>query len=69
MKCQILFSGDNKKTITNLLSAEFAQRVVKFKDLPHQQSVMRLHFLSEWNETRGNKFIIRCKSGVTCRYS
>ena len=30
MKCQILFSGKNKKNI-NLLSAENAQRVVKVK--------------------------------------
>ena len=29
MKSQILFSGKNKKNITNLLSAELAQRVVK----------------------------------------
>ena len=29
MKCQILFSRKNKKNIINLLSAEFAQRVVK----------------------------------------
>ena len=29
MKCKILFSGRNKKTIINLLSAEFALRVVK----------------------------------------
>ena len=29
MKCQILFSRKNKKTIINLLSAELAQRVVK----------------------------------------
>ena len=29
MKCQILFSGNNKKNITNLSSAEYAQRVVK----------------------------------------
>ena len=29
MKCQILFSGKNKKNIINLLSAENAQRVVK----------------------------------------
>ena len=29
MKCQILFSGKNKKNIINLLCAEFAQRVVK----------------------------------------
>ena len=31
MKCQILFSGKNKKIITNLSSAELAQRVVKVK--------------------------------------
>ena len=31
MKCQILFSGKNKKNITNLLSAELAKRVVKVK--------------------------------------
>ena len=31
MKCQILFSGKNKKNIINLLSAENAQRVVKVK--------------------------------------
>ena len=29
MKCQILFSGENKKNITNLSSAELAQRGVK----------------------------------------
>ena len=29
MKCQILFSGKNKKNINNLLSAELAQGVVK----------------------------------------
>ena len=32
MKCQILFSGKNKKkNMTNLSSAELAQRVVKVK--------------------------------------
>ena len=31
MKCQILFSGKNKKNIINLPSAENAQRVVKVK--------------------------------------
>ena len=38
MKCQILFSGKIQKNITNLLSAELAQRVVKVKkqfSLPH----------------------------------
>ena len=29
MKCQILFSGKNKKNITNLSSAELAKREVK----------------------------------------
>ena len=33
MKCQILFSGKNKKEIINLLSAESAQRVVMVKAL------------------------------------
>ena len=28
MKCQLLFSGENKKYIINLLSAELAQKVV-----------------------------------------
>ena len=31
MKCQILFSGKNKKNIINLSSAEFAQKVVEIK--------------------------------------
>ena len=31
MKCQILFSGKNKKNIINVSSAENAQRVVKIK--------------------------------------
>ena len=31
MKCQILFSGKNKKNIINMPSAENAQRVVKVK--------------------------------------
>ena len=31
MKCHILFSGENKKNIINLLSAEFAHKVVKVK--------------------------------------
>ena len=29
IKCLILFSGKNKKNITNLLSVELAQRLVK----------------------------------------
>ena len=31
MKCQSLFSGKNKKNIINLLSAEFANSMVKIK--------------------------------------
>ena len=33
MKCQILFSGKNKKNIINMPSAENAQRVVKVKEI------------------------------------
>ena len=33
MKCQILFSGKNKKNIINLWSAENAQRAVKVKEI------------------------------------
>ena len=33
MKCQILFSGKNKKNIIILSSAENAQRVVKVKEV------------------------------------
>ena len=32
MKCQILFSGENKENITNFLSAELAHRMIKVKD-------------------------------------
>ena len=38
MKRQILFSGKYKKNITNLSSAELAQRVVKIKE--HQMSAV-----------------------------
>ena len=45
MKCQILFSGKNKKSVINLSSAEFDQRVVKDKMViqgPVVQSVVSL---------------------------
>ena len=37
MKCQILFSGKNKKNIINLSSAENAQRVVKVNHVMHKR--------------------------------
>ena len=37
MKCQILFSGKNKKNIINLSSAENSQRVVKVNDCTKQK--------------------------------
>ena len=43
MKCQILFSGKNKKNIINLSSAEYVQRVVKIK--------------GSWYTFRGDDFI------------
>ena len=47
MKCQILFSGKNKKNIINLSSAENAQRVVKV----NKATVLAVHvskLLHEW---------------------
>ena len=40
MKCQILFSGKNKKNIINLSSAENAQRVVKVNVFYNSMSVI-----------------------------
>ena len=52
MKCQILFSGKNKKNIINLSSAENAQRVVKVKgrvvELSHFTSCQRT---SKWSKS------------------
>ena len=42
MKCQILFSGKNKKNIINLSSAENAQRVVKVKQPQKEQMASRV---------------------------
>ena len=49
MKCQILFSGKNKKNIINLSSAENAQRVVKVKLCIriYQKNCKLFHFESE----------------------
>ena len=44
MKCQILFSGKNKKNITNLSSAELAQRVLKVKNIKFHLSGNRDDF-------------------------
>ena len=41
MKCQILFSGKNKKNIINLSSAENAQRVVKVNERKQQHRKKR----------------------------
>ena len=41
MKCQILFSGKNKKNIVNLLSAEFAQRVVQVEYSKEQTTLLK----------------------------
>ena len=42
MKCQILFSGKNKKNIINLPSAENAQRVVKVNIGDHSRRVIQV---------------------------
>ena len=38
MKCQSLFQLKNKKNIIKLLSADFAQRVIKFNLIPFVQT-------------------------------
>ena len=48
MKCQILFSGKNKKNIINLSSAENAQRVVKVIAVSLLASVAQLDESSNW---------------------
>ena len=55
MKCQVLFSGKNKKNIINLSSAENAQRVVKVKGLRYEQS----HNVSNFKEV-GGAYLLLC---------
>ena len=43
MKCQILFSGKNKKNIINLSSAENVQRVVKVNMQHDTTLLMKAH--------------------------
>ena len=54
MKCQILFSEKNKKNVTNLLSAELAQRVVK-ANLNHYFSLLTTNTTVGITETNWGK--------------
>ena len=47
MKCQILFSGKNKKNIINLPSAENAQRVVKVKHTRPTDKVVKTQIFAD----------------------
>ena len=51
MNCQILFSGKNKKTITNLSSAELAQRVVKINGIHTRYSSVPTN---DWKASSSN---------------
>ena len=44
MKCPILFSGTNKKSIINLSSAEFTQKQVKVKQTVMALIILKLMF-------------------------
>ena len=46
MKCQILFSGKNKKNIINLSSPELAKRMVKVKERASKILSFKQIFLS-----------------------
>ena len=69
MKCLILFSGKNKKNITNLSSAELAQKVVKVRS---DVKIHKVHFFwrNKKNITRiipliwsyGHAFLRICKN-------
>ena len=41
MKCQSLFSAKYKKTVINLLHAEFAPRVAKLKVMSYVRSILQ----------------------------
>ena len=62
MKCQILFSGKNKKNIINLSSAENAQRVVKVKALSKVEAdnilILFIYIFSE-----------KIRLGISCELS
>ena len=45
MKCQILFSGKNKKNVTNLSSADLAQRVVKVNTFWSTEEIISVVFV------------------------
>ena len=45
MKCQNLFSRKNKKDITNLLSAELAERMVMFKVVSNRSGAVKKCFI------------------------
>ena len=49
MNCQILFSGKNKKNITNLSSAELAHRVVMVNLICIQNSYALVLFYNSWH--------------------
>ena len=68
MRCQILFSGNNKNNIVNVPSAELAERVVQVKG--ERNHVVKKYFTKKsltdhknWykldqNRSRNNKVII-----------
>ena len=43
MKCQTLFSGENRQNTIHLFSAEVAQRVVKVQSKKPQKSFVNSH--------------------------
>ena len=56
MKCQILFSGENKQNITNLSSAELAQRVVMVSRVILATPLSGLKSNDSYIEKDGNLF-------------
>ena len=65
IKCQIPFSGKNKKIITNLSSDEFAQRVVKV--ITYMVFNARKAFLCLHSESFGQCASAQSGKGPVCR--
>ena len=71
MKCQILFSGKNKKNIIKLSSAELAQTVVKvkkhFRYWYGAYLIVNIQALCfEGLDQTGNKYVIQLTCGLHC---
>ena len=67
MKCQILFSGKNKKNITSLSSAELARQVVTVTD--YNPKMTSFSVCLQWLDTKSNFFFFFFFITITIPFS